>query len=391
MSLNAENNEKAKIHALLDEELHRQKNVINLIASENLPSEAVMQANAHPIISKYAEGYPGARYYGGCEVADKIEKRANELLCEIFGSEGANVQPHSGTQANQAVYQALLKPGGKILSLDLAHGGHLSHGSKVNFSYRDFQIAHYKLGENELLDYPVIDRIATEFNPDLIIAGASTYSRFIDWERFRHIADRVNAFYLADIAHYAGLIAGGVYPNPTEFADVCSFTTQKTLRGPRGGAIIFKKTFKRAINRAVFPGCQGGPNLAAIAAKGIAFEEVLMQDYRDYTSQVVRNARVMSQIIGEKYHIVSGGTDCHMFTVRLEGFSGARAEEVLEQNNIVVNKQMVPNDQRPPKEGSGIRIGTPYITTLGYTEEQSKSLALKILHILSKIEKNGIA
>jgi len=391
MSINSENVENVTIQSLLNDELKREDEVINLIASENMPSEAVLTANAHPIVSKYAEGYPGNRYYGGCEVADKIENRANALLCELFGSEGANTQPHSGTQANQAVYQALLKPGGKILSMDLAHGGHLSHGSKVNFSYRDFQIAHYELGENEQLDYPVIDRIASEFNPDLIIAGASTYSRFIDWERFRQIADRVNAFFLADIAHYAGLIAGGVYPSPVEFADVCTFTTQKTLRGPRGGAIIFKKTFKRAINRAVFPGCQGGPNLAAIAAKGIAFEEALKQDYKDYTAQVIRNAKVMAQIIGEKYHIVSGGTDCHMFTVKFDDFSGSQAEEALEANKIIVNKQMVPNDVRPPKHGSGIRIGTPYVTTQGYTEEQCQALALKILHILSSIEKNGVS
>ncbi len=383
MKPDIEQKKQDNIAELLDDEIARQQRVINLIASENLPSQAVRDANAHPIISKYAEGYPNARYYGGCEVGDKIETRAIELACELFGCEGANVQPHSGTQANQAVYQGLLKPRGKILSLNLDHGGHLSHGSKVNFSYRYYQIAHYELGENEKLDYPIIERIASEFNPDLIIAGSSTYSRVIDWERFRFISDRVNSYFLADIAHYAGLIAGGVYPSPIQYCDAATLTTQKTLRGPRGGAILFKKSFRKAINKALFPGCQGGPNLATIASKGIAFEEALSDDFKQYAAKVVSNAKVMCQVLREKFRIVSDGTDCHMFTVKLEKFTGAVAEEELEKNNIIVNKQMIPNDPRPPKEASGIRIGTPYITTMGYTEKQAQDLAKKILNILT--------
>ncbi len=388
MKTKAKSARQVTISELLDEEIARQQKVINLIASENLPSEAVRNANAHPIISKYAEGYPNARYYGGCEVGDKIELRTIELACELFHAEGANVQPHSGTQANQAAYQALLKPGGKILSLDLADGGHLSHGAKVNFSFRDYKIAHYSLGEDELIDYASLERIAYEFNPDLIIAGASTYSRIFDWERFRYIADKVNSYLLADIAHYAGLIAAGVYPTPVPFADVVTFTTQKTLRGPRGGVILFRKSFKKAVNRAVFPGCQGGPNLATIAAKGIVFEEALTDSFKTYAAQVIKNAKVMAQVIKERYHVVSDGTDCHMFSVRFDNFSGAVAEKKLEENNIIVNKQIVPKDKRPPREASGIRIGTPFITSLGYTEQQAQALAYKILNILSNIEKN---
>lgn len=376
--------EKPKMADLLLLEAQRQARVINLIASENLPSPAVLAACGHVFQTKYAEGYPGRRYYAGCAVADQMEARSCELACELFGADYANVQPHSGTQANQGVYQALLDPGDKILSMDLAHGGHLSHGSKVNFSARDYKIAHYGVNADGFIDYDALDKIAREYQPKLIVAGASGYAPTIEWERFRRIATEVGALLLCDIAHYAGLIAGGAYPSPVAIADVCTFTTQKTLRGPRGGCIIGKKAYAKAIDRAVFPGCQGGPNLASIAAKGIAFEEALTPEFKTYAHQVVKNARAMAVEITKTFPIVSGRTDCHMFTVDLRSLpvTGNDVQIYLEQRDIIVNKQMVPNDTRSPMQTSGIRIGTPFLTTQGWDETRCTDLAQRLVALI---------
>ncbi|MGE0433265.1 MAG: serine hydroxymethyltransferase [Planctomycetota bacterium] len=377
-----------RIADLMAQEAARQQRVINLIASENLPSRAVMDACGHVLQTKYAEGYPGKRYYGGCEIADQIENRVSELACEVFGTEFANVQPHSGTQANQGVYQALLQPGGKILSMDLAQGGHLSHGSKVNFSFRDYRIAHYGLGADETIDHAALEKIADEFRPDLIIAGSSTYAPTIEWERFRAVADKVGAKLMCDIAHIAGLIAGGSYPNPAKLADVMTFTTQKTLRGPRGGVIVGKAEYQKDIDRAVFPGCQGGPNLAIIAAKGIMFEEALLPSFCEYAAQVVKNARAMAAVVSERFPIVSGRTDCHMFTVKLDALTatGHEVQQALEAQDIIVIKQLTPHDARSPMKTSGIRIGTPTITTQGYDEAKCRALAERIVTIIDSAE-----
>ena len=367
--------------ALLDAEAERQARVINLIASENEPSAAVRAACGHELQNKYAEGYPGRRYYAGCAVADDVERLAIRRACELFGAEHANVQPHSGSQANHAAYHALLKPGETILSLSLDHGGHLTHGSAVNFSFRNYTIHHYRLGADERIDMDAVARLATEHRPKVIVAGSSTYSREIDWAGFRVIADSVGARLLADMAHYAGLVAGGVYPSPVPHADVVTSTTQKTLRGPRGGLILCRAEFRKAIDRAVFPGCQGGPNLAIAAAKGIAFEEAATESFAAYARQVVVNAQAMAHEFDRAgYDVVSGGTDCHMFVVKLgPDLDGNTAQEFLEANDIIVNKQMVPNDPRPPKQCSGIRIGAATITTRGADEAEARAIARRVI------------
>jgi glycine hydroxymethyltransferase len=361
-----------ELWAAISAENHRQEEHIELIASENYASPAVMAAQGSQLTNKYAEGYPGKRYYGGCEFVDVAEQLAIDRVKKLFHAEAANVQPHSGAQANQAVFFAALKPGDTVLGMSLPHGGHLTHGSPVNMSGKWFNVVPYGLHpETELIDYDAAERLAHEHKPKLIIAGASAYSRIIDWKRFRAIADSVGALLLVDMAHYAGLIAAGVYPSPVGIADFVTSTTHKTLRGPRGGIILTQAKHEKAVNSAVFPGLQGGPLMHVIAAKAAAFGEALGKDFRRYQEQVVENARVLARVIQDRgVRIVSGGTDSHMFLVdlRAKKVTGKDAEAALSQAHITVNKNAIPNDPEKPFVTSGIRIGSPAITTRGFTE-----------------------
>ena len=369
--------------------MERQRNTIELIASENHTSQAVMQAQGSVLTNKYAEGYPGKRYYGGCEVVDMVENVAIERAKKLFGAEFVNVQPHSGTQANIAVYMALLNIGDTIMGLNLAHGGHLSHGSHVNFSGKYFKVIPYTVKQDtELLDYDEIECLAKENMPKMIVTGASAYSRIWDWERLRKIADSVGAYLFADIAHYAGLIAAGIYPSPVPFADIVTTTTHKTLRGPRAGIIMGKEKYAAAINKAVFPGDQGGPLMHVIAAKAVAFGEALTADFITYQKQVLSNARTLAAELTKKgLRIVSGGTDCHMFLVDLRpiGVKGKEAQEVLESVGITINKNAIPYDPEKPSITSGIRIGTPAVTTRGMKEVEMEKIASWIVQALKNI------
>jgi glycine hydroxymethyltransferase len=375
-------------------ENRRQEDHIELIASENYASPAVMAAQGSQLTNKYAEGYPGKRYYGGCEFVDIAEQIAIDRAKELFGAEAANVQPHSGAQANQAVFFAMLKPGDTILGMSLPHGGHLTHGSPVNISGKWFHVVPYGLDPvTELIDYNAAERLAREHKPKLIIAGASAYSRVIDWKRFRDIADAVGAFFMVDMAHYAGLVAAGLYPSPVGIADFVTSTTHKTLRGPRGGLILTRNEYEKAINSAVFPGLQGGPLMHVIAAKAVALGEALRGDFRVYQERVLENARVLAKALQERgVRIVSGGTDSHMFLVdlRAKKITGKDAESLLGRARITVNKNSIPNDPEKPFVTSGIRLGSPAITTRGFTEIESEELAHLIADLLDAPDNNAV-
>ena len=365
----------------MQNEVRRQEEHIELIASENYTSPRVMEAQGSVLTNKYAEGYPGKRYYGGCEYVDVAEQLAIDRVKELFGADYANVQPHSGSQANAAVYLALLQPGDTILGMSLAHGGHLTHGAKVNFSGKIFNAVQYGLNEaSGEIDYDQVEALALEHKPKMIVAGFSAYSRVADWQRFRDIADKVGAYLFVDMAHVAGLIAAGVYPSPVQIADVTTSTTHKTLRGPRGGIILAKANpeVEKKLNSMVFPGTQGGPLMHVIAAKAVAFKEALQPEFKAYQQQVLDNARVMAAVFKNRgFDVVSGGTDDHLFLVSFieQGLTGKDVDAWLGAANITVNKNAVPNDPQSPFVTSGIRIGTPAITTRGFKQDESRELA----------------
>jgi glycine hydroxymethyltransferase len=366
-------------------EHRRQEDHIELIASENYVSPAVLVAQGSQLTNKYAEGYPGKRYYGGCEYVDIAETIAIERAKRLFGADWANVQPHSGSQANQAVYVATLKPGDTILGLSLAHGGHLTHGSPVNLSGKLYQVVSYGLDENEEIDYDEAERLALEHRPKMIVTGASAYALAIDWKRFRAIADKVGALLMADIAHYAGLVAVGLYPSPVGIADYVTSTTHKTLRGPRGGLILGKGDNEKSINSSIFPGIQGGPLMHVIAAKAVAFGEALRPDFRGYQQDVLDNARKLAHTLVERgLRVVSGRTDCHMFLLdlRQKGITGKDAEAVLGRAHITVNKNAIPNDPEKPTVTSGIRIGSAAMTTRGFRTGEAEILGNLIADVL---------
>lgn len=369
----------------IQKEDERQEQHIELIASENYTSPAVMQAQGSQLTNKYAEGYPGRRYYGGCEFVDIVEQLAIDRLKEIFGAEAANVQPNSGSQANQGVYMAVLKPGDTVLGMSLAEGGHLTHGSPVNASGKLYNFISYGLDENEVIDYDQIEALAKEHKPKLIVAGASAYSLHIDFERISRIAKENNALFMVDIAHYAGLVAGGQYPNPVPHADFVTSTTHKSLRGPRGGVIMMKAEHERIINSAIFPGIQGGPLMHVIAGKAVAFKEALEPSFKEYAAQVVKNADAMAKTLVERgLRIVSSGTQSHLMLVdlRSKGLTGKQAEEALGEAHITVNKNAIPNDPESPFVTSGVRLGTPAITTRGFTEADCVLTANLIADVL---------
>ena len=373
------------------DEVRRQEDHIELIASENYASPRVLEAQGSVLTNKYAEGYPGKRYYGGCEHVDVAEQLAIDRAKTLFGADYANVQPHSGSQANQGAYMALLQPGDKVLGMSLAHGGHLTHGASVNFSGKIYQAAQYGVDDNGYIDYEQVERLALEHKPRMIVAGFSAYSRVVDWQRFRVIADKVGAYLMVDMAHVAGLVAAGVYPNPTAIADVTTTTTHKTLRGPRGGLILARANpeIEKKLNSVVFPGIQGGPLMHVIAAKAVAFKEALMPEFKTYQQQVVDNARVLAAtLIDAGYKIVSGGTDNHLMLVDLvaQGITGKAAEAALGAANITVNKNAVPNDPQKPFVTSGIRLGTPAITTRGFGVEETRQLGRWIADILGHMD-----
>jgi glycine hydroxymethyltransferase len=377
-----------EVYSAIVKEYERQFYHLELIASENFTSLAVMEAQGSVMTNKYAEGLPHRRYYGGCEFVDIVEDLAIERAKALFGAEHANVQPHSGSQANMAVYMAVLKPGDTIMGMDLAHGGHLTHGAKVNFSGKIYNAVYYGVHpETETIDYDNMYKIAKEYKPKLIVGGASAYPRVIDWEKMREIADSVGAYLMVDMAHYAGLVAGGVYPNPVPFAHFITSTTHKTLRGPRSGFILCKKEFAKDIDKSVFPGMQGGPLMHVIAAKAVAFKEAMSEDFKEYAKQVIANARAMAEeFIKEGFKVVSGGTDSHivLLDLRNTGLTGKEVEDALGRASITVNKNAVPFDPLPPVKTSGIRIGTPAMTTRGMKENEMRRIA----KLISKVIKN---
>lgn len=375
----------------MDLELGRQKNHIELIASENFVSKAVMAAMGSPLTNKYAEGYPAKRYYGGCEFVDVVENLAIERVKEIYGCTYANVQPHSGAQANMAVFFALLKPGDTVLGMNLAHGGHLSHGSPVNFSGSYFNIVPYGVNDDGFIDYDEVLRIAKEAKPKMIIAGASAYARTIDFKRFREIADEVGAYLMVDMAHIAGLVAGGTHPSPFPHAHVVTSTTHKTLRGPRGGLILSSAEFaeEHKLNKSVFPGIQGGPLMHVIAAKAVCFKEALLPEFKVYAQNIVKNAAALADGLKKRgFHLVSGGTDNHLMLVDLQsmGVTGKETEKLLDAVNITCNKNAIPNDPTSPFVTSGIRLGTAAVTTRGFKEEDMDVVAEAIYLAVSKKE-----
>lgn len=375
------------IFDLLDEEMARQQHGIELIASENWVSDAVREAQGSIATNKYAEGYPGKRYYGGCEVVDKIETLAIDRAKELFGASYANVQPHSGSQANMAVYDAFLEPGDLVLGMNLTDGGHLTHGSKVNFSGKKYDFIAYNVSdEEEFIDYDEIERLAKEHKPKLIVAGASAYTRTIHFDRIAEIAKAVNAYFMVDMAHIAGLVAAGLHPNPIPYADVVTSTTHKTLRGPRGGLILTANAdYGKKLNSAIFPGIQGGPLEHVIAAKAVAFGEALQDDFKDYQAQIIKNAKAFEKVFNEEgIPMVSGGTDNHLLLLKVIGFdvTGAEIETALDEVGITVNKNTIPNETLSPFKTSGIRIGTPAITTRGFKEAESEQVARLIAKII---------
>ncbi len=369
-------------------EARRQGDHVELIASENYASPRVLEAQGSVLTNKYAEGYPGKRYYGGCEFVDVAEQLAIDRVKELFGADYANVQPHSGSQANQAVYFALLNPGDKILGMSLAHGGHLTHGAKVNASGKLFDAAQYGVNDQGLIDYDEVERMALEHRPKMVVAGFSAYSQVVDWARFRAIADKIGAYLFVDMAHVAGLVAAGVYPNPVPHAHVVTSTTHKTLRGPRGGIIVAKgagEEIEKKLQSIVFPGIQGGPLMHVIAAKAVAFKEALEPEFKTYQQQVVKNAQAMAETIVKRgYKIVSGGTQNHLMLVDMigKGITGKDAEAALGRAHITVNKNAVPNDPQKPFVTSGLRIGTPAVTTRGYKDPDCVALATWLCDVL---------
>ncbi|WP_126443981.1 serine hydroxymethyltransferase [Sulfuricystis multivorans] len=374
-----------EIFAAIRQENQRQEDHIELIASENYVSWAVMEAQGSQLTNKYAEGYPGKRYYGGCEYVDIVEQLAIDRAKKLFGAEAANVQPNSGSQANQAVFMAFLQPGDTVMGMSLAEGGHLTHGMALNMSGKWFKVVPYGLDEHEAIDYAQVERLAFEHKPKLIIAGASAYALKIDFERFAKIAKAVGAIFMVDMAHYAGLVAAGFYPNPVPHADVVTSTTHKTLRGPRGGLILMKAEHEKAINSAIFPGLQGGPLMHVIAAKAVAFKEAMSKEFRAYQEQVIENAQVMVKVLKQRgLRIVSGRTESHVFLVdlRAKAITGKDAEAALGKAHITVNKNAIPNDPQKPFVTSGIRIGTPAMTTRGFTEIEAEQVANLIADVL---------
>ncbi|EDP69376.1 serine hydroxymethyltransferase [Carnobacterium sp. AT7] len=371
----------------IEKESNRQEQNIELIASENFVSEAVLAVQGSILTNKYAEGYPGKRYYGGCEFIDVVENLAIERAQKLFGADYVNVQPHSGSSANMAALNAILSPGDTVLGMDLTHGGHLTHGSPVNFSGKTYDFVSYGVEkETEQIDYEVIRALAVEHKPKLIIAGASAYSRKIDFARFRAIADEVGAYLMVDMAHIAGLVAAGLHQNPVPYADIVTTTTHKTLRGPRGGMILAKEKYRKALNSAIFPGIQGGPLEHVIAAKAVAFKEASAPEFKSYAAQIIKNAKAMETVLNaSKGHVISGGTDNHLllFDVTNFGLNGKEAEVLLDKVSITVNKNTIPFETLSPFKTSGIRIGTPAITTRGFDEEDSKKVAELIIETLT--------
>ncbi|SIN74880.1 serine hydroxymethyltransferase [Salinivibrio sp. ES.052] len=383
------------LFAAMEEESTRQEEHIELIASENYTSPRVMEAQGSQLTNKYAEGYPGKRYYGGCEYVDKVETLAIERACELFGCEYANVQPHSGSQANSAVYMALLNPGDTVLGMSLAHGGHLTHGSPVNFSGKHYHVVPYGIDEAGKIDYEQMEQLALEHKPKVIIGGFSAYSQVVDWKRMREIADKVGAWFFVDMAHVAGLIAAGVYPDPLPHAHVVTTTTHKTLAGPRGGLILSNagEDIYKKLNSAVFPGGQGGPLMHVIAGKAVAFKEAMEPEFKAYQSRVIDNARAMVKGFQARgYKIVSGSTDNHLLLVDLvdKNITGKEADAALGAANITVNKNSVPNDPRSPFVTSGIRVGTPAITRRGFTEDDAEQLAHWMCDVLDNINNEQV-
>lgn len=381
-----------KVQEALDGELERQRMTIELIASENFASPAVLAAQGSVLTNKYAEGYPGKRYYGGCEQVDKVETLAIERAKEIFGSEHVNVQPHSGSQANEAAYAALIEPGEKVLSMDLAHGGHLTHGMGINFSGRTYDFVHYGVGEDGFIDYDRVRDIALRERPRLIIAGASAYPRVFRFDRFREIADEVGAFFLTDMAHIAGLVAADVHPSPIPYCEVVTTTTHKTLRGARGGMILCHEEFARKVNSRVFPGMQGGPLMHAIAGKAVALGEALRPEFKDYARKIVKNSKAMAEgLVEGGLNLVSGGTDNHLMLVDLRGTgrTGKELEELLDSLGVTCNKNMIPNDPEPPTVTSGVRLGTAAMTTRGMGEEEMREIS-EIIVEAARGETNGL-
>ena len=368
-----------EVYEAIQKELTREKNKIELIASENFVSPAVMEAMGSYMTNKYAEGYPGARYYGGCEYVDIVEDLARERLKKLFGAEHANVQPHSGAQANMAVYLAVLNPGDTVLGMNLSHGGHLTHGSKVNFSGKIYNFIPYGVKEETgRIDYEELESLALEHHPKLIVAGASAYPREIDFKRIKEIADKVGCLLMVDMAHIAGLVAAGLHQNPVEYADIVTSTTHKTLRGPRGGIILCKEQYAKQIDKAVFPGTQGGPLMHVIAAKAVCFGEALKPEFKEYQKQIVENAKVLAEeLLKYDFHLVSGGTDNHLILIDLRNkkITGKELETRLDEVGITVNKNAVPFDTEKPSITSGIRIGTPAVTTRGFGKEEMKTIA----------------
>lgn len=383
-----------EIYEAIKKEEKRQNEKIELIASENFASKAVMEAMGSVFTNKYAEGYPGKRYYGGCENVDIAENLARERAKKLFGAEHANVQPHSGAQANMTVYFTVLNPGDTILGMNLAHGGHLTHGSPVNFSGKIYNIVPYGVNKNGYIDYEELEKIALECKPKIIVAGASAYPRIIDFERFRKIADMVGAYLMVDMAHIAGLVAAGLHPNPVPYADFVTTTTHKTLRGPRGGMILCKEKYAKALDKSLFPGIQGGPLMHIIAGKAVAFKEALTDDFKEYQKQIIKNAKVLAEeLMNMGYNLVSGGTDNHLMLVDLtnKNITGKEAEALLDKVGITVNKNAIPYDTQKPNITSGIRIGTPAMTTRGMKEEEMKTIAKLIDMTLSGKDEEQIA
>jgi glycine hydroxymethyltransferase len=376
-----------EVFSLVQQEAERQDGQLELIASENFTSEAVLEATGSVFTNKYAEGYPGKRYYGGCEITDLVENldRAKRL----FGAEYVNVQPHSGSQANQAAYAAVLSPGDKIMGLNLAHGGHLTHGHQLNFSGKTYQVIPYSVRrEDERIDYDDLARIAEEHKPRMIIAGASAYPRILDFARFRQIADAVGAIFLVDMAHISGLVAAGLHPNPCQYADIVTSTTHKTLRGPRSGLILAKEQYGAAIDKTVFPGFQGGPLVHVVAAKAVCFLEALQPEFVDYQKQVAANAKALAQsLMDEGFRVVSGGTDTHLLLLDVfsKGVRGKEAEKALDRSRITVNKNAIPFDVNPPLNPSGIRLGSPAVTTRGFRETEMRETGQLIAEVLHNI------
>ncbi len=376
-----------EVAAAVRGELERQQTYIELIASENFTSEAILEATGSVFTNKYAEGYPGRRYYGGCEFSDVVENLARDRAKELFGAEYANVQPHSGSQANQAAYSAVIQPGDTIFGMDLSHGGHLTHGHHLNFSGKTYKVIPYGVRKDtEQIDYESLAQLALEHKPKMIIAGGSAYPRIIDFARFREIADSVGAIFLVDMAHFSGLVAAGLYPNPCRHADIVTSTTHKTLRGPRSGLILAKEKYGKAIDQNVFPGAQGGPLMHVIAAKAVCFREAMQPSFVTYQEQVLLNARAMAAALAEEgYRIVSGGTDSHLVLVDVfaKGVRGKEAEKALDVAHITVNKNAIPFDQNPPLNPSGVRLGSPAATTRGFGEAEFRTVGQLIAEVLA--------